>query len=378
MHIGFYAPLKAPDHPAPSGDRALAQLMWRVFEHTGHRVSLMSRFRSLDIQGDPKQQRQLAEDGGLEAERLSEQLLTATVGEKPDLWFSYHLYHKAPDWIGPSVTTRLGIPYVVAEASYAPSQENGPWDIGLRQTAQALSQARGVLSLNPRDVKCIQGLLNPGARQLLLKPFLVDAFPPDRSQRKRRAKLAKHYGLVVDQPWLIAVAMMRSGDKSRSYSMLAQSLSLMEDLPWQIILVGDGPARAEIEKAFTSVAQQRVCFCGQLVPLATADLLTAADLFTWPAVNEAFGMAILEAHRHGLPVVAGYTDGVATLVNDGQTGLLARPVDPMVFANAIRKLLEDADLRRQMSLNARDKFLEQHNFDAAAIQIHQFLLQVQP
>ena len=137
--------------------------MWRVFEHTGHRVSLMSRFRSLDIQGDRKRQRQLAEDAGIEARRLSEQLLTVTAGERPDLWFSYHLYHKAPDWIGPSVTTRLGIPYVVAEASYAPSQENGPWDIGLRQTAKALSQARGVLSLNPRDLKCIQGLLNPDA-----------------------------------------------------------------------------------------------------------------------------------------------------------------------------------------------------------------------
>lgn len=378
MHIGFYAPLKAPDHPAPSGDRALAQLMWRVFEHTGHRVSLMSRFRSLDIQGDPKRQRQLAKDAGLEAERLSEQLLTATAGEQPDLWFSYHLYHKAPDWIGPSVTTRLGIPYVVAEASYAPSQENGPWDIGLRQTAKALSQARGVLSLNPRDLKCIQGLLNPDARQLLLKPFLVDALPSDRPHRERRAKLAKHYGLAVDQPWLIAVAMMRSGDKSRSYSMLAQSLSLIEDLPWQIILVGDGPARTEIEKAFASVAQQRVCCCGQLDPLATADLLAAADLFTWPAMNEAFGMAILEAHRHGLPVVAGYTDGVASLVNDGQTGLLTRPPEPVVFASSIRKLLEDADLRRKMSLNARDKFLKQHDFDAAASRIHQFLLQMQP
>ena len=378
MHIGFYAPLKTPDHPAPSGDRALAQLMWRVFEHTGHRVSLMSRFRSLDIQGDPKQQRQLAKNAGIESRRLSGKLLTATAGERPDLWFSYHLYHKAPDWIGPSVATRLGIPYVVAEASYAPSQENGPWDIGLRQTAKALSHARGVLSLNPRDLKCIQGLLNPDAHQLLLKPFLVDAFPADRSHRERRAKLAKHYGLAVDQPWLIAVAMMRLGDKSRSYSMLAQSLSLIEDLPWQIILVGDGPARTEIEKAFASVAQQRVCFCGQLDPVATADLLTAADLFTWPAINEAFGMAILEAHRHGLPVVAGYTDGVASLVNDGQTGLLTRPPEPVVFASAIRKLLEDPDLRRRMALSARDKFLEQHDFDAAASRIQQFLLQVRP
>ena len=378
MHIGFYAPLKAPDHPSPSGDRTIAQLMWRVFESTGHRVSLMSRFRSLDIEGIPKVQHQLAKDGGLEAERLAAQLLTASAAERPDLWFSYHLYHKAPDWIGPNVAKRLGIPYVVAEASYAPGQKSGPWYKGLQQTAQALSRAAGVLSLNPRDLECIQPLLGPGAHQLLLKPFLVNSLPPDRPRCERRAKLAQHYGLAVDQPWLIAVAMMRTGDKSQSYSMLAQSLSLIEDLPWQIILVGDGPARADIEKAFMSVAQRRVCFCGALDRLAMTDLLSSADLFTWPAINEAFGMAILEAHSQGLPVVAGYTDGVATLVDHGQTGLLTRSPEPEVFAGAIRGLLENPDLRQRLALGARDKFLSQHEFGAAASRICQFLLQVRP
>ena len=160
--------------------------------------------------------------------------------------------------------------------------------------------------------------------------------------------------------------------------MLAQSLSLIEDLPWQIILVGDGPARADIEKAFMSVAQRRVCFCGALDRLAMTDLLSSADLFTWPAINEAFGMAILEAHSQGLPVVAGYTDGVATLVDHGQTGLLTRSPEPEVFAGAIRGLLENPDLRQRLALGARDKFLSQHEFGAAASRICQFLLQARP
>ena len=44
----------------------------------------------------------------------------------PELWFTYHLYHKAPDWLGPRIAGALGIPYVVAEASFAPKQAGGP------------------------------------------------------------------------------------------------------------------------------------------------------------------------------------------------------------------------------------------------------------
>ena len=51
---------------------------------------------------------------------------------KPHAWFTYHLYHKAPDWIGPRISETLKIPYIIAEASYAAKQSGGPWDSGLR------------------------------------------------------------------------------------------------------------------------------------------------------------------------------------------------------------------------------------------------------
>ena len=44
----------------------------------------------------------------------------------PELWLTYHLYYKAPDWLGPAVRAALGIPYVVAEASVAPKRAGGP------------------------------------------------------------------------------------------------------------------------------------------------------------------------------------------------------------------------------------------------------------
>src|SRR3546814_1683340 len=46
--------------------------------------------------------------------------------QRPQLWFTYHLYYKAPDWIGPKVARALRIPYVVAEASVAYKRASGP------------------------------------------------------------------------------------------------------------------------------------------------------------------------------------------------------------------------------------------------------------
>src|SRR5258708_24281091 len=65
--------------------------------------------------------------------------------ERPELWFTYHLYYKAPDWLGPAVSEALGIPYVIAEASYAPKRAHGPWAFGHEGSAAAIRKAALVL-----------------------------------------------------------------------------------------------------------------------------------------------------------------------------------------------------------------------------------------
>ena len=157
MKIAFYAPLKAPDHPVPSGDRLIAGLLVRALERAGHEVALASRLRAFDGAGDRGRQRRLARIGRAEAQRL----LDGWIGSPraPRCWFTYHLYHKAPDWIGPRVSARLGIPYVVAEASYAPKQARGAWRHGHRAVAVALARAVRVIALNPDDVPGLEWLL---------------------------------------------------------------------------------------------------------------------------------------------------------------------------------------------------------------------------
>ncbi len=69
-------------------------------------------------------------------------------------------------------------------------------------------------------------------------------------------------------------------------------------------------------------------------------LYAAADLYLWPAINEAYGMAFLEAQAAGLPVVAGRTGGVPAVVADGVTGVLTPIGDATSFADAVARLLD--------------------------------------
>ena len=117
MRIAFYAPLKSPTHGTPSGDRRIAGLLMEALARAGHRVELASTFRSYDGSGQAQRQEALREQGMALGRRLAAQWRDAPLGARPDLWVTYHVYYKAPDWLGPEASAALGVPYVIAEAS---------------------------------------------------------------------------------------------------------------------------------------------------------------------------------------------------------------------------------------------------------------------
>ena len=145
--------------------------------------------------------------------------------------------------------------------------------------------------------------------------------------------------------------MMRDGAKLASYRALAAALAQLPDVRWSLRIVGDGPARRDVEHAFGPV-RGRVSFVGERAGPAIAALLRDSDVLVWPAIGEAIGLVFVEAQACGLPVIGGDSPGVAAVVDAGRTGVLVPMEDPPAFAAAIRRLANDPSLRQRMGAAA--------------------------
>jgi glycosyltransferase involved in cell wall biosynthesis len=378
MQIAFYAPMKSPEHPNPSGDRRMAQLLMRALTQGGHQVNLASEHRSYEGAGNAAAQSAIRQEG----ERQASALLGAYHDGKiarPQIWFTYHPYHKAPDWIGPPVCKALKIPYIIAEASYAPKQSGGPWDLGFCASKRAIEMASAVISFNAVDDGCILPLLKGKAKTTFIAPF-VDIRPYTDAARKKmhyRSVFADQYNIAPDPPWLICVAMMRPGDKLRSYQQLGLVLSRLQDRPWRLLVVGEGLAGEKVKLALSKI-KNRVSWIGAQDDDALPGIYASCDLYVWPAVNEAFGMAFIEAQASGLVVVAGNSRGVSGVVNAPDCGLLVEPENPEAFAAAIAKLLDEPKNRRAMATRAQQHTRHHHGLGGGATALTRVLNEVLP
>lgn len=372
MRVAFYAPLKAPDHPVPSGDRRMARSLLALLERLGHEVRVVSRLRSYDRDGDPLRQLRMRTLATRMADRLARRLQRDGA---PDLWVTYHCYHKAPDWLGPAVTRQLGIPYLVIEPSLAGKQSDGPWAIGHAGACLAFAHADMLLAMTGDDLDGLAKAPRLQGESRLFPPFL-DAAPfaaAAGSRDAHRARLAAEHGLDEARPWLLCVAMMRPDVKRQSYLALAETLERLQAMPWQLVCVGDGPARPEIEARLARLGAGRVRCVGALPEPHLPAFYAAADLMLWPAFREAYGLALLEAQAAGLPVVACREGGVGDIVVDGETGLLVEDRDLAALARATAALLHDGDRRRRLAEAARARVQASHDLPAAADRLGQAL-----
>ena len=370
LHLAFHTPLKPLDHPTPSGDRAMARALVALLERLGHTVQVMDTYDAgaartpMTAASLPAVQAAAQRRAELLIDRWSR--LAAGDPRRPTGWFTYHVWYKRPDWLGPDVARALRIPYIIAEASYAPKRAGGPWDLGHRATAAAVRAADLILTLNPDDAACLMPLLATPQAMIIVPPFL-DATPwraaADRTAH--HAALRQRFGWPADVPVLLAVAMMRPPDKVASYRVLAEALAMIRDRDWRLLLVGDGEARADVEGLFAPLARQ-VAFAGAQPADRLPALYAGADLYVWPAINEAYGVSLLEAQAAGLPVVAGRTRGVPAVVADGETGILTLLGDAAAFADGVRRLLDGPRQRATMGAAATARIAHHHDLAAAA------------
>ena len=344
MTIAFYAPLKAPNHPVPSGDRSVARALLAALRHAGQDTVVASDLRLYDGTGDAELQARLAVDASAEVRRLC----ALPEAQRWTHWLTYHNYYKAPDLIGPQVSTALNIPYLQVESTRAKKRLTGAW-AGFAAAAEAASDAAHTIFYFTRhDAETLRRDAPAGQVLTHLPPFLDRVDLPASSD--------------LSGP-LLTVAMMRPGDKLASYTLIADALRLLpDDLDWHLDIAGDGSARQDVMHLMAPFGA-RVSFLGQLDAEALAAHYAHASAFLWPGVNEAFGMVYLEAQGAGVPVIAQNRPGVRDVV----AGALPSTGDgAKALAEKIVALACNPALAREASRDAREKIATSHLLPHAA------------
>lgn len=143
-------------------------------------------------------------------------------------------------------------------------------------------------------------------------------------------------------------------DKVKQIPLLVQAFALLSpDFPqWELNIWGAGEDEPAIRKAITAANCPQIHLHG--LARQPTHQFAQADIFCIPSRFEGFGLTVVEAFSHGVPVVgfAGCS-GVNSLVRSGHNGLLADAMTAESLAASLRQLMADPDLRHSMGRNAR-------------------------
>jgi glycosyltransferase involved in cell wall biosynthesis len=113
------------------------------------------------------------------------------------------------------------------------------------------------------------------------------------------------------------------------------------------VLVGDGPIRAELESLMP-----KAIFLGYQSGSDLSTAFASSDIFVFPSTTETFGNVTIEAMASGLPPICALEGGSGGLVQEGVTGLLAKPRDASDFAEKINVLADSSSTREQIASQA--------------------------
>jgi glycosyltransferase involved in cell wall biosynthesis len=349
VRIAFYAPMKPPDHPVPSGDRTIARGLIQTLIQAGHAVELMSRLRTRYAWLRPIKFLRFV----LEVQMASRRAARF----RPDLWLTYHTYYKAPDLLGPAISRGLQIPYFIVEGSHSPRRrESLLTRPGFYWNRRALLAASHVFPNKKADLPALQ---------CLLPPDRISYIPPGidpRSFQRAPAEgdsLRRALGVPGTDPMVCTAVMMRPGRKAEGVRIVIDALAALRHrgLRVHLLVAGDGPSAPALRSRAAEKLQDAAHFLGQLSQQQMVAAYSASDLFAFPGIQEALGMVYLEAQAACLPVVAYRNGGVSEAVQDGITGLITPLHDEKAYTEALELLILDRKLRLRMG-EAAVRFVE--------------------
>ena len=181
--------------------------------------------------------------------------------------------------------------------------------------------------------------------------------------------LFKHYDKSARMPkpakTVVGTAIRLHPDKG--VQDLIDAFLYIDRADMELWIVGDGVFRSELETL--AGHDPRIKFFGHQAELSP--FLNSFDIFVQPAHYEPWGRNLIEAMYFGKAIVAAQVGGLASQIDDGQTGLFFQAGDHQALAAQIQKLADDPKLRQQLGGQAAK--VAQQRGDFSKIIEHQIL-----
>jgi glycosyltransferase involved in cell wall biosynthesis len=216
----------------------------------------------------------------------------------------------------------------------------------LPRMMRRLTRVISVSESTQRDLESFAGV-DPGRIRVVyngadLKRFIT------RDRTAARAVVSEELGLPDD--FLLYLARLEHPGKNHVRLLEAfDRLKRETGLPHKLVLVGSRWNGAELIEAKVKELglEKDVIFPGFVPNETLPALYAAADALVFPSLFEGFGIPVLEAMACGTPVCASNVSSIPEVV--GNAGLLFDPLDPQAIADAMGRILQDQDLRKQLT-----------------------------
>ncbi|MDF1593836.1 MAG: glycosyltransferase family 4 protein [Desulfobacterales bacterium] len=354
MRICFYAPFKPLGHVHPSGDLVIGTGLFEYLQNRGHQLMIASDCRVRWIYWTPWRWPELLREAFRAAGRVRQ--------FTPDIWLTYHAYYKAPDLLGPPISKRQDIPYVIFQGAFSTKRRKKIKTLpGYLLNKKSLCAARHVFSNRRADLLNLGRLLPQEVISYVAPGIYPRAFSFDGNARSELRQQWK----AGDDPVVLTAAMFRPGVKTEGLSWVIRACGKLfrQGTRFQLVIAGDGVEKEQLYRLASEHLPGKFSFLGKIPREHMYRFYSAGDIFVFPGIRESLGMVFLEAQSCGIPIIAFRNGGIPEVVRDRETGVLVPMYDFDQFAGAIEKLLTDKALRRQMGETARSYIRENHDLD---------------
>ena len=187
----------------------------------------------------------------------------------------------------------------------------------------------------------------PDKLRILPRGLDTELFHPTR----RNPAFFEKFGVTNGQVRLLYVGRV---SREKDLDLLGEAFRRLRDegLSIQLFIVGHGPYSKELSKALPEAV-----FTGYLTGSDLAAAYASADIFVFPSTTDTFGNVIIEAQASGVPVIVSDSGGPKELVENARNGLITKSHDLEDLTRAIRELVVDSNLRKEMGVHARESVI---------------------